>query len=220
MEVRQQGADQPPRTTNQAPPGRTRATPTPHNCFTHSFVHSPLWLPQTHLDSARCWALPGLSHPLVSLLSPCYKTGPGMGASPEHFTDYPGSLTSLSSPFCRWGNRLWEVMRLAQGHNAGGRAGIQAQVCWPPVFIFLLVHGSLCWVGPRLSPSPCEGRGAQLDIPSQKAKDHRQLTVPGLSHGLLRTVSACLSLTASGLENGAAGRLRLREGRATIKVKQ
>lgn len=59
-EVRQQGADQPPRTTNQALPGPAQARPlTPTGAFPHSFLHFPLWLPQKQ---------PGL---------PCQVLGPG-----------------------------------------------------------------------------------------------------------------------------------------------
>ena len=61
-EVRQQGADQPPRTTNQALPGPAQARPlTPIRAFPRSSVHFPLWLPQNQqgpaLSGAGPWAL-------------------------------------------------------------------------------------------------------------------------------------------------------------------
>lgn len=50
---------------------------------------------------------------------------------------------------------------------------------------------------------------------------HRQLIAPGLRPWVTEdNLSMALSLTASSLEDSAAGRLRLREGRATLKVTQ
>ena len=81
-EVRQQGADQPPRTTNQALPGPAQARPRPPSGLSlmHSFIsHSGVLKTSRALP---CQVLgPGPRHPLGSLLSPSRSQALGRGFS-------------------------------------------------------------------------------------------------------------------------------------------
>lgn len=110
VQVRQQGADLPPRTTNQALPGPAQDRPlNPHPCFPHSFVHSPTLASSKPAGPCpdRCWAL-GPFHPLISLLSPAMSQALGWGLLQSISltpSSYPGRQTPLSHLFCRWGNR-------------------------------------------------------------------------------------------------------------------
>lgn len=110
-EVRQQGADQPPRTTNQALPGPAQARPlTPIRAY---LIHSFL----SHSGFLKASQTLGPCHPQVSLLSPSRSQTLGRGPLQSVLLtppSYPWRQTPLSPLFCRWGNRLWVAKQGAE----------------------------------------------------------------------------------------------------------